>query len=172
MSAVECPDCDGTWEVHAHECPIWQAMEKQKQDDRQFFERHPQVEVRRRKPIVEELLTALIVGGVEIPELPDGQRWHARGYVLVYRTDSLNVRVRRYSNAYLVADPNAPVTHWAKPKLDVSSQIAVLPDRWAEAIFGRTRYRLQRPFEDHFRFLSKPMGRERPSKEVRGRQDE
>jgi hypothetical protein len=162
MSAIECPDCDGTWEVHAHECPIWQAMRKQQNDDREFFDKHPQVEVRRRKPIVEELLTAMVCGGFEIPELPDGQRWHARGYVLVYRTDSPGVRLRRWSNAYLVADPDARVMHWVKPKHNGLSNISVLPDRWAEAFFG-PRYRRKRPVEDH----------ERPSEnEVEGRQDE
>jgi hypothetical protein len=149
MTAVECPDCDGTWEVHAHECPIWQAMHRQQQDDREFFDRYTQIDVRRRKPVVGELLTAMVGAGIEIPELPDGQHWHAGGYVLVYRTNWPDIRVRRFGNAYLVIDPDAPITHLVEPKYVVPSKISVLPDRWAEALFDRTRYRRQGPSGDH-----------------------
>lgn len=134
MTSTECPDCLGTWDTHARECPLWRAMDKQQQDDRAFFDKYPDVEVRRRKPSVEELTAMAMSAGIEIPEPPDGQRWHAGGYVLVCRTDSPDVRLRLYGNAYLVLNPDAPVEHWIRPKGVFSERIPILPEGWAAVL--------------------------------------
>jgi hypothetical protein len=135
MNRVECADCDGTWEAHARECLTWRAMDRQQRNDRAFFDRYPQVDVRRRKPLLEELMAATIGSGIELPELPDGQRWHAGGYVLVCRTKWPDVRIRRFNNAYLAVDPDAPVKHWIRPKFVAPCTLSVLPEQWAEALF-------------------------------------
>lgn len=112
-SCSDCPDCSGTWDEHDGSCPAWHALDAMKRDDRAFFDKYPDVDVRRRKPVLQELMQMLAASGREVPEPPEGQCWHPGGYVLVYRTPSPDVRYRRFGHAYLVIDPDSPVTHWA-----------------------------------------------------------
>ena len=109
----KCPDCNGNWIDHELTCPILLAFEKQQDSDRDFFKKYPNVDTRRRKPIVEEILMALVANGQELPELPEGEHWHAAGYVIVYQAEP-GVRVRMLNDAYLQTKPGQPVDFWVE----------------------------------------------------------
>jgi hypothetical protein len=105
-----CPDCGAPSAAallrHQSGCPIGDGYDAIQVDDRAFFDRYPAVDVRRRKPVLAELLDVLLAAGTELPPNPFGKAWTPAGHVLVFRTDNPDVRWKSYEQAYLVADPD------------------------------------------------------------------
>lgn len=108
-ATIPCDDCAGALADHSPGCPAVEVIDRQADDDRQFFERFPDVDTRRRKPHISELREVFAASGTPLPPPPDGKRWHAGGYVLVRRTAAPGVRIRLYGNAYVLLDPDKPV---------------------------------------------------------------
>jgi hypothetical protein len=113
-----CPDCAATANHgalhHQPGCPIGEGYNKIQADDRAFFDTHPFTNVRRRKPVLAELLEPLLLTGTTMPPNRHGKAWTPGGYVLVHRTDDPNVRLKDYANAYLMENPEKPVTNWQR----------------------------------------------------------
>ena len=79
--------------------------------------------VRRRKPVLAELLDVALNSGVQLPPNPFGKAWTTAGYVLVYRTPIDGFRIKDYDNAFFSANPDAapdaPVTYiYSRPACD------------------------------------------------------
>jgi hypothetical protein len=108
---LACPDCAARTDEgrlsHESGCPIGDGYETIQDDDRAFFERFPDVMVRRRKPALAELLDVALNSGLRLPPNPFGKAWTTAGYVLVYRTPIDGFRIKDYGNAFFSANPDA-----------------------------------------------------------------
>jgi hypothetical protein len=67
-----CPDCAAHPDPdrvlrHHPGCPIGDGYDKIQADDRAFFDTYPNVDVRRRKPALAELLDLMLVSGATLP---------------------------------------------------------------------------------------------------------
>lgn len=111
LKTVRCPDCGvqvrESGLIHESGCPVGDGYDKIQNDDREFFEQYPDVNTRRRKPVMAELIDVMLISGVQAPENPYGKAWVPRGFVLVHRTPIPHVRTKDYDNAFLGANPNA-----------------------------------------------------------------
>ena len=79
--------------------------------------------VRRRKPVLAELLDVALNSGLRLPPNPYGKAWTTAGYVLVYRTPIDGFRMKDYDHAFFSANPDAapdaPVTYiYSRPAWD------------------------------------------------------
>ena len=80
---MTCPDCaartKGNRLEHKPGCPIGDGYDTIQTDDRTFFERFPDVMVRRRKPVLAELLDVALNSGLRLPPNPYGKAWTTAG---------------------------------------------------------------------------------------------
>lgn len=69
-----CPDCaaraDHNRLRHHDGCPVGDGYDTIQADDRAFFDRYPDVDVRRRKPVLAELLDVALTTGITLPPNP------------------------------------------------------------------------------------------------------
>ena len=108
-SGFACPDCGASPSpdlelIHEPTCPLQNAMEDAIAGDADFSDAHPGALVRRRPPVMAEILGALLVAGKSLPALPPGCRWEPAGVVVVNSVGD-GVRMRELDGAYLAATP-------------------------------------------------------------------
>ena len=107
-SGSVCPDCAVAIDtvtsdlIHEPSCPLYAALERAVDGDRDYFRTHPHTRQRGRPPTMAEVLHLNFATGVALPEPPPGHRWEPAGAITVIALGD-GVRARDFSEMCVVA---------------------------------------------------------------------